>query len=397
MDVKHISELVFLIPKPFSGVGGIERIVITLAQEFIGKNLDGICFHAIVPKNSYTENELKKLNSRQIKISHIDQGRVCLESTSLLVGWGGVGNLLKSISGNPLYIVWSIFPGSPLSHLNVENRSFLMKWLALKKQKVSGYLAKSSTLYFMDSPNLLEFNRLSSSIAPKQFLPIPIAVEKNLFILNKRISTSLPNLNVSYVARGKVPWKVYPFVSFIRDLVRHSIQPTIKIFTDDSELFKNIFKKIDLELQIEYIYGVSGESLRNNLADWSDLHIGMGTAVLEGGAIGIPSICIDYAESLTDLPSWTWLYQNSSFDLGQLHPNHFQSTLEIKSLFSTDDQIEKMSNQTFDYVSRNHSAEKVLNELLGIDAIFHLSDYLSAHGLLITLAHKFFIWFKRET
>src|SRR5690606_26969619 len=102
----------------------------------------------------------------------------------------------------------------------------------------------------------------------------------------------------------------------------------------------------------------------------SNLHFSMGTAALEGGLAGVPTLLVD--PSVGDVPEYyryKWLYQTERCSLGRFISEAETAFvgMEMKDVIAMVDDQEQYHNlaqKTQEYVMDNHGVGAVLNRLL---------------------------------
>lgn len=349
--------------------------------------------HALVPENSFVFDELARLADGRIKISVIGKSLFHLSDQTLLIGWGGLGNLIRYVAGNPFFCIWSIYPGQPLAHLRPEYQPWWSRLLHPDRESLIRYLNDSKVLYFMDAPNFEYHCKATGTCPPEQYWPVPIEDSQ----MRWRTRPGTGNLlRISYVGRGSVLWKIIPFVNLVDGLIKSDCHIQARIYTDDSALFERAFIKHGIPgYNIEYRKNVTGTQLKAEISEWATVHAGMGISVLEGATCGIPSICLDPKEDSEDGVSWTWLYERSRHDIGDPGRHVPRPLDEIITVMQDSNLSKFFSRKTREYVEENHLIGNVYARMLNHKAERRLSDYVSAHGLRFEIMHRIIARFNK--
>lgn len=208
-----------------------------------------------------------------------------------------------------------------------------------------------------------------------RILPIPVRdVDQPFNTHPARVSSSI--LQVSTVARSSDN-KFYPVIWIANELVKLERSHHISIVTHNVPKVLSLFErhyKGDMA-NISCVSTLEAQALDAFLAKSSDLHIAMGTAALEGGKLGIPTLIIDDTQEwpYPDNAKVRWLHENECANLGR---NVYESIrdgchgLTIKdALMDLDVNYLAISSATTKYVKEFHSYESVARQLM--DAIMH--------------------------
>lgn len=392
--------LVFLVARPFKGIGGMERIVVTLAEVVAKGTVQDVQLLVILPEGSYVETELKKLLSPHIKIKYLSSGKVFLEKDDIVVCWSGVRSLFFQLAGNPRLVIWSILAGSPLAHLATPTNVLLRRLVERIRRKVAFYLIDNKALHFMDGPTLSAFEEVYNWKTIEQYFPVPIAIKPNDYLSkNRRNQFTGETINISYIGRGHVVWKVHPFVALIRFCLSCCKCLNIRVYTDYNDLFVKQMERARIDLKyVRFINDKHGKELTRELGEWSDIHVGMGTSVLEGASCGIPSICIDPMFDYKEPLSWRWLFNCKNYDLGDFICRYENSDVStLKKFILTYSIREEYSQKTYEYVYKNHAASQVLLKIINNKSTATLPDYIKSHSSFLHLLYVIKSFVKKIT
>lgn len=393
-DSSHPRHIVCYLPRFMTGIGGVEVLVLNLASAFSSLGVLNCRLMVVCPKDSFVHSELGGVESPSLTVRAWEDGLGAPPPDPLLVSWGGYGTLCSFSAWNPRVLFWSTFPGGPLDHLRRLPGPMRFVFAMLRRDvylmhRIGRFLVQNDGICFMDGPNRLAMEKLCRVRMPERYLPIPVTTNENRYL--KRTGGKLPHhqITLTWVGRGKVPWKAIPLARFLEDMVVPDVPVEIHLFTDDPTLYDDLFQQrgIDARYTVRYHLGVSGTALRDALATKSDLHLGMGTAVLEGAAEGIPSVCIDPQQRLQDKASWSYLHQRRDYDLGSYNGRpEGRRPLDLAALHARRDAAATLSTLTFDYVCSHHSVGRVAAQLQKATSRVTVRDYLDEHGPLLRLA-----------
>lgn len=200
-------------------------------------------------------------------------------------------------------------------------------------------------------------------------IPLPVRVPAyNKFQDRVRIASVC---NITTVARS-APNKFYPVIWFVSELERINVAYHLFVVTHNPAVVRLLFEECFSPAlkHTTFCSTLEGDNLDDFLLAKADLHIAMGTSVLEGGKLGIPSIILD------ESPEWPypenaevrWLHKNAVQNVGC---NVYESLRDAKKGESIRDVIRELttspadlSGKTFNYVSQNHSFEAVAKLLV---------------------------------
>ncbi|MDO8316018.1 MAG: hypothetical protein Q7T12_00655 [Flavobacterium sp.] len=263
--------------------GGTIRIQELLTKEFI-KTREVLI---IGNKNG---SAIHKLLIDKVKFEFIEPTKELIEKNVttndlIIVFWIDAKlNLFKKI--NPYILFWNVYPFlSPMNSFRKLRYFFLIKEMYRKNSFVIMDAECKKNIYSQFKMDLRN-----------EYLRIPINVSDNIYKYKIRDQT----INISYIGRGdnKALWKIKALIKMVKD-VSNLINITFKIhiFTDSSELFEKELKDINTEnmenIEIYYHFGFWGETLSKKLIEVSDFHYSMGTSMLEGAKLGIPTVIAD--------------------------------------------------------------------------------------------------------
>jgi hypothetical protein len=143
-------------------------------------------------------------------------------------------------------------------------------------------------------------------------------------------------------------------------------------------------------LEVHYELGVVGADLTNRLANECDLNLGMGLSVLEGAAVGVPSIYVAPQENAASTAYWQWVHDRAASDFG---PGPFWGEscdpFDFSALHCEQGGLMDRSMKSLAYAESYHSIRTVAHRLLRLSPRATLVDYLDAHGKLFGVLERF--------
>lgn len=352
-------------------VGGIERLISNLICELSGKSNIKLIAHA----NSAI---CKLLGSLKYNIELINPEKDLnqyVKGSDTLVTFGTYRSFKKISKANPKIILWRVFPQQKSDNL-------LAKFL-LRKTYIK--LSKYGSLVFMDNhcrTTTVNYLSLKKDIP---ILHIPINASSY-----SHMAKSINNkVRVTYIGRGNELWKIKPVKRLIKDMDKiQNVCFELHIFTDDTQLFKKELSEVSTKnVFIEYHLGYFGNRLREKLKSISDLHFSMGTAALEGGVLGIPTILADGScQDIGDQYRYRWLkddiehYAGVILDYTSKYPDGDkldEIILQLKQI----EQYTLISKETKGLVESNFDLSKVATQLLSLKPEARVFD------VLVTMPH----------
>lgn len=205
------------------------------------------------------------------------------------------------------------------------------------------------------------------------FLPITVdRISSNLYVKNNG-----KKLVCCYIGRS-VDWKMIPLKRILKDFL---LTETPVVFHIIVSSYKEMLNHIPLQefsrKNIEFIIkeNLPIEELNDYLKNTHiDIGFGMGTSVLDFAKLGIPSIVVDYGKKdFPDNYKYVWLADTEEYNLGDDMDKHLQnnpkriSLQHIVSNITTDDNyLKKKSDETWEYINREHSKESTVDKLCNI-------------------------------
>ena len=307
-------------------------------------------------------------------------------------------NLLMEINPKIIYYDINDFIGEICRY-----KTMRLGFLGKKMVKL---LLEKNALLFMDDTgvfNVKEYFKIN--IKEPNFLPIPInSYTENQYLMSG--DNHREYLKVAYIGRVD-SWKMYPLLRVLKDLSKVNTQIKVSILVDNIQEFE---KYCNLnELESKYLTFKIYESLKPSevpafLLENADLYFGMGTTALHAGALGIPTILLDYSSyPINGIYHYNWLFESKHFSLGmnidKREQGEGKTIIEIFERALSFAGRKGLSNETFLYTIKNHSLEMVAKFLVhycerssfrSIDARKYFPYYFWPHSFLKGLVSPFY-------
>ena len=358
-------------------MGGVQNLILNISKELNNKNQKAKIF------GYKTCLIYKDLVNRKIEFDFYDLEKIDTKSIANylteedIIVFGSYYPrflLYKFKKANPRILYWNVFPNT----LTVANKVRFIDF----KDRTRNLIRKLSTdnsVVFMDINGVKSIqDEIDSTILNKdniKYLPIPVEIKNTNLFLRREFSDK-KIINLTYVGRA-ILWKMQPLRKIIIDVIKLELDKSflinINIVTQEEEEYKVFIEDLILPefVTITYHDNLYGDKYKDFLINTSDLHFAMGTSALDGAALGIPTIVIDY--STQDFPSnykYLWLYDTIGYDLGHLVENsnrdNAKTMKQLIDLYCLKDykKLTEISQETYKYVVDNHDISIVVNKLL---------------------------------
>lgn len=333
-----------------SGMGGIERLIITLTEEFsktrivkVIANKQGTVYKTLINRNVdflFVDFSVQDFNK-------------CISSDDILITFGTYREFIQLKDQNPKLLLWRVYPSLVM-------KTFLSK-LLMRFTFIN--LANKGSVFFMDQENHVQCSQELHYNFEQSIIPIPIQI--------RQIKTSYKIyddkvFNISYLGRGTEIWKIKPLKRLVIDLTKIQDKTFIvHIFTNITEFFqKEITPILTPNVSLKFYLNYFDEKLSAELLAVSNLHFSMGTSALEGAVLGIPTLIAD--GSFKDIPC-TYKYRFIKDDIlhyagifiDQKDKFEGHSIAEIITLLEDTETAHKISIETKEKVKGIFSPERI--------------------------------------
>lgn len=337
-------------------LGGIERIILTMTMEFSRSKEVVVISH---PNSTV----LKLLEESKAKYTWLrpDKNEIKnrISQEDLLIIFYTFEELKLLKASNPRLLIWNVFPPQGKSRV----MKHILESLELKE------LIRKNSILTMDPYCRNTFKKRFGVDLSDDYLKIPIAIKSNLYKYRIKEDT----VNITYIGRGNEMWKIKPVKKLLSDLC--TIKGTryiIHIFTDDNYLFESELSKIvNDNTKVLYYFNYWGNKLHSKLLEISDVHYSMGTSMLEGASLGIPTIIADAA--MMDFPTtykYRWFIDDvenyAGIFVDQQTNNLGYSVKELIAHIFNSARMVDISLKQFEYISNTFSPNRTAKKILEI-------------------------------
>lgn len=223
---------------------------------------------------------------------------------------------------------------------------------------------------------------------------VPISLPKR----NSRALTSLVSYNDYNVAvLGRLCTdKIYSIINLLDNIEKLAFEGKVNVHIigdgpDKSIINQNEYKKSN----IIFVGTLSSDELEIYLAKYVDILFAMGTSVLEGASISLPSVIIPHNMHPISCDSYVYLQDSKGYCLGWYDDQFDELNLKPVSLQSIFDDVYKNRNKAilgqkaYLYFEKNHSIEntiKPFKEILTKSSLFYRDFCNSTKSFVPVLA-----------
>lgn len=359
------------------GYGGVGSIIINFIKSVHSL---GVTVKVFNYENDVIDNTLKKQGLTNYQIIDIDKTPRHLfgdyvNAEDVLVVTGFDVSLQYFFKKNPRLFFYNVWVDA------LVQKSFYRGVFSNERryrQLLQEMLNKDS-LAFMDQATVNPIReKVQMEVKSPQFLPITVEVPSDNTFLTKRRLSDNNIIKISYVGRA-VNWKIFPLEKILIDI--EQLKPHKKIVFNlvvDSKA--NLERLINLEdysgenIQFNVFENVPIDELGNFLVENSHIHFGMGTTVLDGAKMGVPSVVVDW--SYKPFPKdylYSWLFQTKNFYVGDEMEAKFyvnngtESMADILAIGYNPEAQLQYSKKCYAYVNQHHNLKENIerfNELI---------------------------------
>jgi len=384
--------IVLYVPPSLDGVGGVQVQIVNLARELSSESYPDVRTIVFASQGSFVDLSLSPEASPSLELRTWESRNESLPENSLLLMWAGFRTVARFKKSNPFVLMWSVAPNQPFSHFSqAASKLPLLKLLFDRAcKRTVRYLARHSSLVCMDLQNLQAMQVLAGERFAPSYLPVGLPVTHNSYTSKTTCSGNTRRLSAAWVGRGSVNWKVIPLACFLRDASLPDCGIKLTIYTDSTSLYEKVFASMLSEeqmsrIELRYEKGVVGSELTNRLATRADINVGMGLSVLEGAAVGVPSVYVAPQTDSSERAYWQWVYNREQNDFGR-GPffGDCHETFDMRTLHAKPSALMQHSQKSFSYAFKFHRIALTASLLLDHKAEGTLKGYLQAHGKMFS-------------
>jgi hypothetical protein len=278
--------------------------------------------------------------------------------------------------------------------------SFLLRRYVSKMRIFIDLLMRRSALVFMDAPNVKITERfLDLKLNNPRYLPVAMDSHPRVAGLHHQNTPEEgKQIRITWLGRI-VDFKFFPLLNFLQqlDATLPASKNTIIVNIIGSGDYHNDLKRRIRglkNLEVNFLQSVSPSDLPSFICDHTDLMIGMGTSLLEGARLGIPSVLLDASYGpVSKSYKFKFLYESSDYSLADfLNKGDAGSggRTIANILTSIINDFSSESAKTLEYFHRNHEIEATASKLLEYVAETKLrfGELNASHLLEKPLAYK---------
>jgi len=367
-DKKHSLNIVFFYPSRV--VGGAEFLFSRLT-EYLSQEHN--CY--IV---DYSDGIYRKINPTLSEENYITyEEQLTLPEESHIVSYPSeINRLQKCLKNNKNVsnlLLWSVHPDNfentiPFKRVNKK----LMQQICYPCIKESIYtLLDNNALVFMDGGINERYEMLygcdKERLNADNYLPIPIVMQEEADEANLEV-TDNTHINICWLGRLSEE-KTYPLLKVIEDLnMIENIKINFDIIGEGSQEYMLDSLEISKHITSRKL-GTIVDDLDRQLKKY-DLLFAMGTSMLEGGRLKIPTILVDGSYTkMSKNYKYKWIFDTKDFVLGSFEiskytKNNKLTMFDIIEAIKDKTKSKEIAYMCYDYVKQNHAIENISQQLV---------------------------------
>lgn len=365
------NNIVFYYPSRI--VGGTEFLFIRLARFF--SQHSGNRIYYIDYLDGLARSELSKTGVTFMDYSDGMKTTIDFEGTLVtpVSNFYRMTDYLDIKSSQLKILFWCLHPyniihvlpiGGFLEKLGTKKMRFFLKYFYksnyLLFKKILEEFDQYKAINFMDY-TALTFNRYMFQIN-FSLLYLPIFTEEKAI----RAPATLINNEINVAILGRLASeKIYPIINVLDNLYSLNGHKKINCHIIGEGAFKFLIdeEKYAKKISIIWCGTMINNELHQYLTSKTDLLFAMGTSVLEGASLGIPTIMLDFTTHPMQNNRFKWIFESFDFCVAFSFPENKNLNKEsfediIKKIYF-ENQKEKLSEKCFQYYAKNHSLETV--------------------------------------
>lgn len=246
------------------------------------------------------------------------------------------------------------------------------QWHKKTVKKFLELVQETDSCFFGDLTHLLGQNTKTIKFKPR-YVPITLSPKKNINTKAELIKKG--EINIGALSR-LCPDKIWAYLDLLKNLKNCNIPTKINVHIIGDGTHRDSFekkcKKLNLPKNIHLImYGrLVGEKLNKTMQDHFDVLFAMGTCLLEGAAIKIPSVIIPHNTSVFHKDEYVYLQNTKEYCLGWWDVQMKYLNLNTMPLKEVLDDIYKhnkkklLGEEAYKYYCKNH--QKNINLFLDV-------------------------------
>ncbi|MDM3407546.1 FkbM family methyltransferase [Citrobacter sp. Cb022] len=226
----------------------------------------------------------------------------------------------------------------------------------------------TSAVFFCDESHRLGQNT-DNIIFSKDIVPISLP-KRSTRALTSIVSHD--NYNVAVLGRLCAD-KIYSITNLLDNIEKLAIKGKVNVHIIGDGPDKEIINECDYKKSnIIFVGTLSSDELEIYLANYVDILFAMGTSVLEGGSISLPSVIIPHNMHPINCNSYVYLQNSNGYCLGWYDDQFDELKLIPVSLQSIFDDVYKsnkkalLGQMAYNYYEKNHSIENTIEPFKNI-------------------------------
>lgn len=357
--------------------GGVQSLIINIAKALSQRNIK---IKLIDTKNGIIYNELK---SNNVDFEFLDydneKTRDLVDDNDIIVSFGQFQRDYYYFRNKKIrYIYWSVFHNNLLTKFNFRvsinerrysNNNVISKYLTYR---LVNLLSKKHALNLMEEAHFDVYKMYNPKFENLNYSTILIPID--IYDKIDRDIISDDEINIAYIGRDS-SWKILPFIHLIEDLILLNSNKKINIylFSDNCDAYLQYIKKFNIRLpnnlQIINYNNYNAKQIKEILATNVDILFAMGTSLLEGASIGIPTVILDaFDKKINFKYKYRWLYDEAGYSLGMpiwIMPNKNGDSLKsiLDQIYQNKEFVE-LSNKSYLYAKNYHDINKIVEDFL---------------------------------
>lgn len=361
---------------PSQELGGAELLISRLAEELSER---GNCVTVLDSDKGIIRDNIKNKGVFCLTVSC--DHPVSIDSDYLIVFASHLSSLGRFVNSNDncRVLFWSVHPlnsiylfprlgewlfQGDINYLKIVNRILFSSEVGVRSRALNE-LIRANAFFCMDGENSRVLNLYYGLDGGGKFIPVPVPISG--CPLGKRDFQESGIITIAWYGR-LCDFKVHALVYLIYQLKFLERFYRIKLLViGDGPLKSKVERAIaETGLSVCFKGTMTNAAAQKLLYEESDIVFAMGTAALESGAIGIPTVLVDASYKPIDFNyGFQWLYQTKEFTLGRfIKKSDAMAGVSLDALLrDACDDYKRHSVASFDYVRSNHDISNVVNLL----------------------------------
>lgn len=357
--------------------GGVQSLIINITKTLSQRNIK---IKLIDTQNGFIYNALKSNNVNFEFLDYDnDKTRDLVDENDIIVSFGDFHRDYAYFRNKKIkYTYWSVFHDYLLNRFNIRvsikkerysNKNVISKYLTNKFVKL---LSDKHALNLMEEAHFDVYKMYNPKFENLNYSTILIPID--IYDKIDRDIISDDEINIAYIGRDS-SWKILPFIHLIEDLILLNSNKKINIylFSDNCDAYLQYIKKFNIRLpnnlQIINYNNYNAKQIKEILATNVDILFAMGTSLLEGVSIGIPTVILDaFDKKINFKYKYRWLYNEGGYSLGMpiwIMPNKNGDSLKsiLDQIYQNKEFVE-LSNKSYLYAKNYHDINKIVDDFL---------------------------------